>query len=473
LQIEQTIQVNINAYAIGDDKGRMRYPLFVSRQHFPQSVDLLYANDHWFCIRSFSRFMSDVTKHNGHKFFCRRCLGHFSTQPMLDKHTPYCDHDDFSEEHITMPDPGEMLKFSNRDWPAIQFAPFTVYADFESLTMPIDERVRQTTRYQRHVPCSYGLKMVSRCAAINSMDYESYTGEDCVEHFLARLLELRDLCAGAWDQIIEMSMTWRDWDKYRAATHCTGCKKAFVDGDVKVRDHCHLSGRFRGVMHQACNLKSRQVKHLHVFIHNFRGYDSHLIMRAFRLSPERTLHVVGQSMEKYLTIDWGHDISFKDSYQFLTASLERLVKSMEPSKFTNVRDDFRLIYIVDIIERYRKKGLLLAKGVYPYDYMNAWARFEEDHLPVRAAFDNGLRDEPCSEADYARAKAVWAEFGCRTMKDYHDHYLKCDVLQLADLFEEFRNQFHFHYGLDPAQFITTPQLSWAAMLRFCQVKRPL
>ncbi|KAF0093416.1 MAG: hypothetical protein FD144_5964, partial [Rhodospirillaceae bacterium] len=86
---------------------------------------------------------------------------------------------------------------------------------------------------------------------------------------------------------------------------------------------------------------------------------------------------------------------------------------------------------------------------------------------------NGLRDEPCSEADYARAKAVWAEFGCRTMKDYHELYLKCDVLQLADLFEEFRTQFFGQYGLDPVHFITTPQMCWAAMLRFCQVERPL
>ena len=181
-------------------------------------------------------------------------------------------------------------------------------------------------------------------------------------------------------------------------------------------------------------------------------------------------------MEKYLTIDWGTDISFKDSYQFMTMSLERLVKSMAPEKFQFVKDDFNLIRHIgnnDFWTFTRQRNLLLAKGVYPYDYMNAWARFEEDHLPARAAFDNGLRDEPCSEADYERAKTVWTEFGCRTMKDYHDLYLKCDVLQLADLFEEFRSQFKEQYGLDPVHYITTPQMSWSAMLRFCQVERPL
>ena len=474
-EIEQTIQVNLNVYSYGDDKGKLRYPIYVGRQNYPQSVDLLYANEHWFAIRNFSRFMGDKNGNEHHRFYCRRCLGRFTQQAMLDKHSPYCQHDDFDTESIiTMPLPGEKLEF--HDYPATEFAPFVAYADFESLTEPIDVQIKHTHRYQKHTPCSYGLKIVSRCMLIRSFDYETYTGLDCVAHFLNRLKELAEICAGTWDMRTEMSMTWRDWDKYRAQTICKACNKPFEDGEIRVRDHCHVTGRFRAALHQVCNLRVRQTKHLHVFIHNFRGYDSHLILRGFRDHPEMELSIVAQSMEKYLAVRWGKDISFKDSFQFMTSSLARLVESMPADKYKNVKEEFHLdVHIANnnFMLYYATRDLLLEKGVYPYDYMSNMARFNEDHLPARAAFDNGLRDEPCSVADYERAVKVWRVFGCRTMLDYHNVYLKADVLQLADLFEEFRSQFYEQYNLDPAMFITTPQMSWAAMLRFCTVDRPL
>ena len=56
------------------------------------------------------------------------------------------------------------------------------------------------------------------------------------------------------------------------------------------------------------------------------------------------------------------------------------------------------------------------------------ARFDEQQLPPRESFNSRLRDSVCSEADYKQAQDVWAKFNCRTMRDYHDIYLKTGYL---------------------------------------------
>ncbi len=85
-----------------------------------------------------------------------------------------------------------------------------------------------------------------------------------------------------------------------------------------------------------------------------------------------------------------------------------------------------------------KTSLLLQKGVYPYEYMNAWKRFEEANLPSKESFKNSLKNCNISDVEYAHAQNVWTQFDCKTIQDYHDIYLKTDLLLLADIFETFR-----------------------------------
>ena len=70
-----------------------------------------------------------------------------------------------------------------------------------------------------------------------------------------------------------------------------------------------------------------------------------------------------------------------------------------------------------------------------------------------------------SEEDYLRAQYTWDRFGCKTLKDYHDHYLLTDVLLLADLFANFRKTVLKTHGLQPLHFITLPFLAWAMALK--------
>ena len=109
--------------------------------------------------------------------------------------------------------------------------------------------------------------------------------------------------------------------------------------------------------------------------------------------------------------------------------------------------------------------LLVRKGVYPYDYISSIEKLTETQLPTKEQFYSRLNDEDVSDEDYQHAQNVWNTFKCQTMRDYHDLYLKSDVLLLADVFENFRRTCLKHYKLDPAHYYTSPGLAWDACLK--------
>ena len=76
-----------------------------------------------------------------------------------------------------------------------------------------------------------------------------------------------------------------------------------------------------------------------------------------------------------------------------------------------------------------------------------------------------MYDENISEENYNHAIKVWDTFNCKTLKDYHDLYLKSDVLLLAGVFENFRKNCLKHYKLDPCHNYTAPGLAWDACLK--------
>ena len=103
-----------------------------------------------------------------------------------------------------------------------------------------------------------------------------------------------------------------------------------------------------------------------------------------------------------------------------------------------MREEFPIQHEFELIKR---------KGVYPYDYMDSFTRFDESRLPSQDAFFSKLSDSRCSDTEYAHATQVWTAFECELMADYHDIYLKCDVLLLADIFGKFRASCFAHYSL--------------------------
>ena len=173
-----------------------------------------------------------------------------------------------------------------------------------------------------------------------------------------------------------------------------------------------------------------------------RGYDSHFIVKHYEkhVTLDSSVTVTPSNTEKFVAFQI-EKLRFLGSLQFLNASLDKIVgtlSSVYTSKFSPCPE-------------FTKQ-----KGAYPYEYMNDRSKFEEKRLPPKDAFYSALTETSITDAEYARAQRAWNVFECNTMQDYHDAYLKTDVVLLADVFENFRKMCMENYGLDPAHFYTTP-----------------
>ena len=117
--------------------------------------------------------------------------------------------------------------------------------------------------------------------------------------------------------------------------------------------------------------------------------------------------------------------------------------------------------------------LLLRKGVYPYEYMDCWGRFNETSLPDKKAFYSNLNIKDIADVGYKHAKIVFKNLINKNLGDYHDLYVQSDLLLLADVFENLRNMCIKVYELDPAHFVSAPRLAWQAFLKKTKVKLEL
>ena len=108
---------------------------------------------------------------------------------------------------------------------------------------------------------------------------------------------------------------------------------------------------------------------------------------------------------------------------------------------------------------------MLKKGVYPYEYMDRWERFNETSLPPKKDFYGELNLEDISNEDYTHAQKVWDVFEIRNLDEYHDFHVQTDTFLLADVFEKFRDTRTEIYGLDPSHFLSAPGLAWQACLK--------
>ena len=116
--------------------------------------------------------------------------------------------------------------------------------------------------------------------------------------------------------------------------------------------------------------------------------------------------------------------------------------------------------------------LLLRKGVYPYEYMDNWEKFDETSLPNKESFYGSLNMENIDDIDYRHGN-VFKRFKLKNLGEYHDLYVQSDTLLLADLFENFRNTCIKVYELDPAHFLSLPGLTWQSCLKKTNIKLEL
>ena len=154
-----------------------------------------------------------------------------------------------------------------------------------------------TKQYQKHEPSSF-------CYYIKCFDDEvykpklvSYTGKDAAQKFVEMLEEdVREIT-----NVSKREMIFGEEEKERfdKETKCWICNKEFGK-DVKVRDHCHFTGRFRGAAHRICNLKYRIRYFTPVMFHSLSGYDSHLFVKNLG-SSEGDIDCIPNNEERYIS----------------------------------------------------------------------------------------------------------------------------------------------------------------------------
>ena len=297
-----------------------------------------------------------------------------------------------------------------------------------------------------------------------------YRGSNAAEHFIESLLSEEEEIKDILSRVEPLKMTEEERHDYENATHCFICEREFdVDDGDKVLDHCHVSGGYRGAACGPCNLNFQINCFIPGFFHGFRNFDSHIICQAIGEYEKhrRGITCIPQNMERYISFSLGN-LRFLDSFQFLSSSLEGLTENL---KANGGLDNF--IHFFSEFNDEKTAKLLLRKNVYPYDYMSDESKFLETRLPPKEAFYSSVKGSNVSDEDYSHACNVFISLNVKNLGEYSDIYLKTDVLLLADIFENFRKVAHSNFKLDPAQFYSSPGLSFSAMLKMTKVELEL
>ena len=172
--------------------------------------------------------------------------------------------------------------------------------------------------------------------------------------------------------------------------------------------------------------------------------------------------VIPNGLEKYMTFTINKNLVFIDSMQFMNSSLDSLVKNLSDNDFKYLSEEFS----GEVLK-------LEKKGVHPYEYIDSFQKFSENKLPDKCKFFSSLKNKCISEIDYLKANNIWNTFKMNAMGDYHDLYLKTDVLLLANVFKKFINTCFNYHGLDPCHYFSSPGLSWDPMFKMTRIELDL
>ena len=464
--------LSVNVFGVEEDM-RYYYPLYISKRQSPERehINLLLiekdGKSHYCLIKDLSKMLYNENKHKGRTHFCSNCLHGFTTKALCTKHSELC----LNNEALTIEMPTEEDKFMQfRQVKKMLKVPFVVYADFECILVPMPSDINKSDKQEEkdeggkrkkmnlHRPCGYSYLLVSDVEGDLPSDIVTYSGENVLEHFFTEMLTLGDKLMTRLKTKKEIVMTEENLEHYRTTDVCHICEDLIKDPEQKVRDHCHLTGKYRGPAHSRCNLNYRLPKFIPVLFHNLEGYDSHLLMQELGKYKDKRVTCIPKNMEKYISFSLG-PLRFLDSLNFMNESLARLVNNLAAN------GDEHFHQIKRHFPNPEERALMLRKGVYPYEWMDCASKMLHKSLPPKENFYSTLTMENISDVDYEHAQKVWDTFHMNSMKDYHDLYLQTDVLLLADCFESFRKKCLEFYKLDPAHFYTTPGLSWTAALK--------
>ena len=314
--------------------------------------------------------------------------------------------------------------------------PFVIYADLECLVEKMSTcqnipNESSATDINKHTPSGYSL--YTHCSfdkSKNKLDY--YRGKDCMKKFCKDFREHATKIINYKNKKM-IPLTIKEKIHYNEQEIRYICKKEFDKSDqknYKVRDHCHYTGKYKSAAHNIYNLRYEISKEVPVVIYNGSTYDYHFILKELVKEFEEKFECLGENTEKYITfsapikkkienknIEITYKIKFIDSYRFMSMPLSKLIDNLSEGlhnnkcadcescldylktkneklilKCFNCKQYYEKDFNKELIKRFactyefcngnlNKFILVLGKGVYPYEYMDNWERFDEISLP--------------------------------------------------------------------------------------------
>lgn len=374
MQHNESARIAVNIYFYNSEKRRV-CPLLLSKRpvdyHY---VNLLYLRKsarieeedcfetHYCWIKDLAALVSpQITKNRAKIFLCNRCLNHFTTEEKLLAHIEMCTNKN-KNCSIEMPIASEDNFVYFKNFKNGLKSPFIIYADTEALLKQPEKSVFSsncnTQAIQHHEIHSIGYYFLD--ANVNTKSYyDSHRGPNCVDWFME---QLTNIAIDAFDFLETKrkmnALTKQEEKEFKSATRCHICKKRFCADrndktHHKVRDHCHLTGQYRGPAHSICNLNYQIDRTIPIVLHNLCGYDSHLLIKKLASTKpiDGAIKIIPHNTEKYITFiktmhgvgkrdvnrKYVNEIKFKfiDSLRFMGASLDSLAKSLPAEKKTN------------------------------------------------------------------------------------------------------------------------------------------
>ena len=204
---------------------------------------------------------------------------------------------------------------------------FKIYADTECfLKRTKIKEGEHTIKYQEHYPNSIGAKLVCIDDRF-TLPSIIFKGKDCINKFITWVLDKQK-----WTQQItkkyfnkRLIMTSEDEEIYHNSHICCICKQEL--NTDKVRDHCHVTRKFRGAAHDNCSKKIRIPRKLPIVFHKLQGYDGHIIFKELN-NFDVDVAVIPKGIDKYMSIIVNRHITFIDSLQFYNSSLDTLPSNL-------------------------------------------------------------------------------------------------------------------------------------------------
>lgn len=411
-KLETLNNISINVYGLEFSREEQKHtvvgPLHYTKCKKSSHINLLYISGpnsetagHFVLITNLSRLVSSqISSHKHKKFFCDGCLQTFNLKFKLEDHLQYgC-----AKVRVDMPKSNSAKKNAQGNYvpeSKLSFTafdkkmkvPFIIIADFESILKPVhtctpDDSESFTLKTQQHAPFSFAYYII--CDYDSSLNkYVQYTGEDCAKVFMERLQEeVKHIYANHLKPVKPLQkLTSEEVESFKSTDQCHICETTISED--KVLDHCHLTGKYRGPAHNACNLNYKLPNFIPVFFHNLSGYDSHLFISELGMNKEK-IEVIPTNMEKYISFSKSVlvdsfknktciKLRFLDSFRFMASSIENLAKNLKT--FTHVKK-----YFPDDDQF----NLLTRKGVFPYNYVDSFDKLKERRLPDIQQFHNQL-----------------------------------------------------------------------------------